>query len=237
MTKMHDIHTVVYDPKDLETMMKERLSQMIPGETLEFKLGDSEMAFRVTRLDKENFSAEWEGFINNPVQQPKTTEVVRQDEVSRLLKSHEEGIFLDPKTLATETINNKILSPSTDKLMQNVDSQTLAEIMVGRSYGETLSYPLHDWKQPAKEITLKDLLKRVDGFPKSDVSPKELLSTVDAYRKDSSNKVQYTSKDKPGIRTVEMENQPMLSQQRKEMILDQAATKAPVASQQMGQQM
>ncbi|MEN1990268.1 hypothetical protein [Paenibacillus hubeiensis] len=237
MSKMHDIHTVVYDPKELEGMMKERLDQMLSGETLEFKVGYNERSLQISRHDEDSFSAKFEDTPANMVERSETVEVVRLDEVSRFLKSHEEGIFLDTNMLATETISNTFTSSNGDNLMQNIDSKTLADIIVEQSYGETLSYPLYDWKEPAKEVTLKDLLKRIDGFPKLNISRKELLSKVKLYRHDSSNKLQYTLKNVSGIRTVEMENHPVLTQQRKEMILDQAAMKPPPAQQQMGIQM
>lgn len=236
MSIMNNIHTVVYDSTELQAMMTDRLSQMIHGETLEFRLGDNQKSFRVTRLDEDNYFAEFES-RPKPVQQPRNAEVPTTSEVARFLRNHEEGNYIDPNTLATESVVNRESNVDVDKTLRNVDRKTITDVILKESYGETLSYPEHDWKVPAKDITLKDLIKRVDGFPKSDLNPKELMSNVKEYRKDSSNNLQYTTNSKQGIKTIQMEQQPMMSQQTKEMILDQATSKAPMPAQQMSQQM
>lgn len=90
----------------------------------------------------------------------------------------------------------------------------------------------HEWIYPKKDISLKDILKKLDGLPDlksgSNIDTKMLNTNVLKYRTQENNGkeiLQFALKDeKRSVQSVSLSRVPYLSKETKNQLLDQAVT-------------
>ena len=89
---------------------------------------------------------------------------------------------------------------------------------------------IQQWMIPTEEMTLKDLLKKVEGMPamKARLSPKQLNSVVERFSVESKTNLRVQLRGDAHSRDIPMERHPHLSAKVKSEMLDAAASPNPV---------
>ncbi|MDF2646177.1 MAG: hypothetical protein K0Q73_1982 [Paenibacillus sp.] len=154
------------------------------------------------------------------------------DGESRKIFLGQKGEFIE---VTRQTAEFRIHETGKDVAIHSSPQDVASEIM-NRNVGVIIHERVQKWVVPAKELTLKDILKSHEGLPQNseNLTAKQLNTRVEQYRL-TKDKVEFSFAGERKLTSIAMEKHPFLPRATKDMLLDQAATgQALVQNNQMG---